>query len=146
MDLDLLLAPMREELTGVGVQELRSADAVERALAQPGTALVAVNSVCGCAAARMRPALRLALSTATEKPDHLYSVFAGQDREATARAREYFTGIAPSSPSIALLRDGKLVWMLQRRDIENRDITDIAGDITLAFREFCSQPEAQRAS
>jgi putative YphP/YqiW family bacilliredoxin len=137
---ELMLIPMREELTRVGVKELRSAAEVDMALAGQGTALVVVNSVCGCAAGRMRPAVRLALQHAT-LPEKLYSVFAGQDPEATQQARSYFTGYLPSSPSIALLRDGKLIYMLQRHQIENRDATAIAGDLTAAFDQFCGKSE-----
>src|SRR5216684_5013264 len=117
---ELMLIPMREELTRVGVKELRSAADVDAALKAEGTALVVVNSVCGCAAGRMRPAVRMALQHAT-LPEKLYSVFAGQDPEATQQARSYFTGYQPSSPSIAILRDGKLIYMLQRSQIENRE-------------------------
>ena len=139
---ELMLIPMREELTRVGVKELRSAAEVDTALAGQGTALVVVNSVCGCAAGRMRPAVRLALQHAT-LPEKLYSVFAGQDAEATQQARAYFTGFPPSSPSIALLRDGKLIYMLQRHQIENRDAAAIAGDLTSAFDQFCGKSEME---
>ena len=137
---ELMLIPMREELTRVGVKELRSAAEVDTALTGQGTTLVVVNSVCGCAAGRMRPAVRRALQHAT-LPEKLYSVFAGQDAEATQQARSYFTGYLPSSPSIALLRDGKLVYMLQRNQIENRDAAAIAGDLTNAFDQFCGKSE-----
>jgi putative YphP/YqiW family bacilliredoxin len=140
---ELMLIPMREELTRVGVKELRSAAEVDTALAGQGTALLVVNSVCGCAAGRMRPAVRLALQHAT-LPEKLYSVFAGQDPEATQQARSYFTGYLPSSPSIALLRDGKLIYMLQRHQIENRDAAAIAGDLTAAFDQFCAKSPASK--
>ena len=118
---EIMLVPMREELTKVGVQELRTADEVDQTLRnEPGTVMVVVNSICGCAAGRMRPAVRVALQNAA-KPDKAFSVFAGQDTEATERARSYFTGYPPSSPSIAILRDGKLLYMMQRRDIERRE-------------------------
>jgi putative YphP/YqiW family bacilliredoxin len=133
---ELMLIPMREELTRVGVKELRSAGEVDNALKSQGTTLVVVNSVCGCAAGRMRPAVRLALQHST-LPEKLYSVFAGQDSEATQQARSYFTGYPPSSPSIALLRDGKLVYFLQRSQIENREAPAIAADLKQAFDEFC---------
>ncbi|HET7748356.1 MAG TPA: BrxA/BrxB family bacilliredoxin, partial [Terriglobales bacterium] len=110
---ELMVLPMREELTRLGVEELRSAAEVEQALAKPGTTMVVVNSICGCAAGRMRPAVRLALQHPV-RPDQAVTVFAGQDRDATERAREYFEGYPPSSPSIGLLRDGKLVYMMQR--------------------------------
>lgn len=133
---ELMLVPMREELTGVGVKELRTAADVDAALKAAGSAMVVVNSVCGCAAGRMRPAVRLALRHAT-LPEKLYSVFAGQDSEATQQARSYFTGYPPSSPSIALLRDGKLVYFLQRNQIENREAPAIAADLMQAFDQFC---------
>ena len=129
---------MREELTRLGIEELRSAAEVEEALAKPGTTMVVVNSICGCAAGRMRPAVRMALEHAT-RPDQSVSVFAGQDRDATERARRYFEGYPPSSPSIGLLRDGKLVYMMQRSDIETREAEDIAADLTAAFDKFCAK-------
>jgi putative YphP/YqiW family bacilliredoxin len=135
---ELMVLPMREELTRLGVEELRSAAEVEDALAKPGTTMVVVNSICGCAAGRMRPAVRLALQHAV-RPDQAVTVFAGQDRDATERAREYFEGYPPSSPSIGLLRDGKLVYMMQRSDIETREAEDIAADLTAAFDKFCAK-------
>jgi len=136
---DIMVVPMREELTRLGVQELRTAEEVDRAIAnQPGTAMVVVNSICGCAAGRMRPAVRMALQNSV-KPQKMYSVFAGQDLAATERARSYFTGYPPSSPSIAFLRDGKLVHMLQRSDIEHRDSTDIAAELKRTFEQFCGE-------
>jgi bacilliredoxin len=134
---ELMLIPMREELTKAGVQELRTAADVDRAAAQPGTTMIVVNSVCGCAAGRMRPAVRAALQHAT-KPDRIYSVFAGQDLDATERARSYFTGLPPSSPSIGILRDGKLVYMMQRSQIETREAPAIAAELTSAFDQFCA--------
>jgi len=122
---ELMVIPMREELTRLGVEELRSAQAVEEFMKRPGTSVVVVNSVCGCAAGRMRPAVRMALQNGV-KPDHLATVFAGQDRDATERARSYFEAYPPSSPSIAILRDGKLAYMMQRSDIEHREAEDIA--------------------
>ena len=133
---ELMLIPMREELTKAGVQELRTAAEVDRAVAVPGTTMLIVNSVCGCAAGRMRPAVRMALGNSA-RPDHLYSVFAGQDKEATERARSYFTGYPPSSPSIGILRDGKLVYMLERRNIETREAPAIAADLVNAFNQLC---------
>jgi putative YphP/YqiW family bacilliredoxin len=135
---ELMVLPMREELTRLGVEELRSAAEVEQAVAKPGTTMVVVNSICGCAAGRMRPAVRLALQHAV-RPDQAVTVFAGQDRDATERAREYFEGYPPSSPSIGLLRDGKLVYMMQRSDIETREAEDIAADLTAAFDKFCAK-------
>jgi putative YphP/YqiW family bacilliredoxin len=129
-------------LTRLGIEELRTADAVDGALrAQPGTALVVVNSICGCAAGRMRPAVRLALQSATH-PDKAYTVFAGQDLEATERARSYFTGQPSSSPSIAILRDGKLVYMMPRRDIESREAAAIAAELKTALDKFCGSAVA----
>src|SRR5579863_7862815 len=141
---EIMLVPMREELTNVGVQELRTAHEVDRTLPNaPGTVMVVVNSICGCAAGRMRPAVRAALQNAA-KPEKLFSVFAGQDKEATDRARSYFTGYPPSSPSIAILRDGKLVHMMQRSDIEHREAADIAFELKKAFDKFCAPvPAAQ---
>lgn len=137
---EIMVIPMREELTRLGIEELRTAEDVDRALtSQPGTALVIVNSICGCAAGRMRPAVRLALQNAA-RPDRAYSVFAGQEKEATDRARSYFTGYPPSSPSVAILRDGKLVYMMQRRDIESREAPAIAADLKSALDKFCAKP------
>jgi putative YphP/YqiW family bacilliredoxin len=132
------VAPMRAELTRLGIDELRSAAAVDEALKDaPGTRLVIVNSVCGCAARNMRPAVAAALQHAV-KPDHLYTVFAGNDADATRQARGYFTGYAPSSPSIGLLRDGKLVHMVERWQIEGRSVESIAADLTKAFDAHCT--------
>lgn len=132
-----LVAPMRQELTRLGVEELRSPEQVDAKLTQPGTTLVVVNSVCGCAARNARPAVADALRHAS-RPDSATTVFAGQDTAATQRAREYFTGYAPSSPSIALLKDGKLVFMLERWQIEGRAAEDIARDLTAAFDRHCA--------
>ena len=136
-----LVAPMRQELTRLGVEELRSPEQVDAKLPQPGTTLVVVNSVCGCAARNARPAVAEALQHAA-RPDAATTVFAGQDTAATQRAREYFTGYAPSSPSIALLKDGKLVFMLERWQIEGRAAEQIARDLTAAFDRHCA-PAAQ---
>ena len=139
---EIMLIPMREELTRLGIQELRTADAVDQALkSSSGTTLVVVNSICGCAAGRMRPAVRMALQNAV-RPDKIYSVFAGQETEATERARDYFTGYPPSSPSLAILRDGALVYMMPRRDIESREAPAIAADLKAAFDRFCAKPAA----
>ena len=137
---EIMTVPMREELTRLGVQELRTAADVDRALAErSGTAVVIVNSICGCAAGRMRPAVRLALQNSA-KPERLFTVFAGLDREATERARTYFTGYPPSSPSIAIFRDGGLVHMIQRSDIEHRDSQDIAAELKRVFDQHCGAP------
>jgi len=139
---EIMLVPMREELTRLDIRELKTAADVDAALtAQSGATMVVVNSVCGCAAGKMRPAVRMALQHGC-LPERRVSVFAGQDAEATERARSYFTGYPPSSPCIALLREGKLVYMMQRRDIESRDAQSIAAALALAFDQFCSKPVA----
>jgi putative YphP/YqiW family bacilliredoxin len=135
---ELFVAPMRNELTRLGVQELRSSNQVDAAVAgTSGTLMIVVNSICGCAAGKARPGVALALRHPI-KPDRVATVFAGFDLEATDRARSYFTGYPPSSPSIALFRDSRLVYMLERRQIENRDAPAIAADLTAAFDKFCS--------
>ncbi len=137
-----IVAPMRQELTRLGVEELRSAEAVDSKLQDlKGTAMVIVNSVCGCAARNARPAVAAAMSHEA-KPDATYTVFAGQDTAATQRAREYFTGYAPSSPSIALLKDGEVVYMLERHRIEGRSAEQIAMDLKSAFDRYCTQTGA----
>jgi putative YphP/YqiW family bacilliredoxin len=137
---------MREELIRVGFQELRTAADVDAVLGKThGAVLVVVNSICGCAAGRARPAVARALEHKA-RPDVLATVFAGQDGAATSQARSYFTGYAPSSPSIALLRDGKLVFMLERKDIEGREPYEIAEDLTRAFDRFCGQTRAVAAN
>ena len=129
---------MRQELTRLGVEELRTAEQVDSAVAAgPGTLMIVVNSVCGCAAGKARPGIALALQHSL-KPDRVATVFAGADVEATDRARQYFAPYPPSSPSIGLLRDGKLIYMLQRRDIEVRNAEMIAEELTRAFDEHCS--------
>ena len=136
---EMLVAPMRQELTRLGFEELRTPPEVDAKLRDTkGTTLVVVNSVCGCAARNARPAVARALEHATT-PDALTTVFAGQDAEATQRAREYFVGYPPSSPSIALLKDGQLVFMLERWQIEGRAADQIAGDLTRAFDEHCER-------
>jgi bacilliredoxin len=136
---EIMVVPMREELTRLGVEELRTPEAVDHALTQQsGPTMVIVNSICGCAAGRMRPAVRAALQHPS-RPERVFSVFAGQDPQATERARSYFTGYPPSSPSVALLRDGKLVHMMQRSDIEHRDAADIATELKRVFDEFCAE-------
>ena len=135
---ELMVMPMREELTRLGIKETRTAEEVDRAVKQPGTTMLVVNSICGCAAGKMRPAIRAALQHAV-RPDQTITVFAGQDREATERARNYFTGYLPSSPSIGILRDGELVYMMQRSDIETSDPQTIASRLAQAFNQFCSK-------
>jgi len=132
-----LLQPMRAELTQIGFNEIRTSGDVDQKLTEKGTTLVVVNSICGCAARMARPAVRMALQESTAKPEHLATVFAGQDKEATERARGYFKGYPPSSPSIALLRDGQTVFMLERWQIEGRPASDIAADLKSAFDEHC---------
>ncbi len=135
---EFMIAPMREELTRFGVQELKTAGEVDTAVTEtPGTTMVVVNSVCGCAAGKARPGIAIALQHGT-KPDHVTSVFAGADTEATQRARGYFTGYPPSSPAIALLKDGKLVYMMERHQIENQEAGSIAAQLTAAFDKHCA--------
>ncbi len=136
----ILVRPMREEVTRLGARELRTVADVDDALAnQTGTALVFVNSVCGCAAGNARPALTQALNHSI-RPAQLFTVFAGQDVEATARARSYFGEYQPSSPSMALLRDGEVVYMMHRHMIEGRDPEAIVADLTAAFEQHCGTP------
>jgi putative YphP/YqiW family bacilliredoxin len=139
---EIMLIPMREELTRAGIQETRTADEVDTALAVPGTTMLVVNSVCGCAAGKMRPGVRLALANAANQPDHKITVFAGQDREATERARSYFESNPPSSPAVAILRDGKLVYLMQRYVIEQATAQQIAGELVRAFDELCAKTTA----
>jgi len=135
---EMLIAPMRGEMTAMGATELKTAAAVDDAVKNTrGTLMIVVNSVCGCAAGKARPGIAMALAHA-RKPDVVATVFAGADIEATDKARGYFTGYAPSSPSIGILRDGKLVYMLERRDIETRSAEMIAGELKRAFDEVCS--------
>src|SRR3954468_21640926 len=136
-----MVAPMRQELTTAGIEEARTASDVENAINQKGTLMVVVNSICGCAAGRMRPGVRAAVQGSV-KPDRMITVFAGQDREATDAARQHFTGFAPSSPSIALLRDGQLVYMMQRSDIESSDPMTIASRLKQAFEKHCAKVAA----
>jgi putative YphP/YqiW family bacilliredoxin len=133
-----LVTPMRQELTQLGVKELRTVDEVDANLKDTnGTTLVVVNSVCGCSARMARPAVAIALQNPI-KPDHLTTVFAGQDADATNRARSYFTGYPPSSPQIGLLKDGEIVFMLERWQIESRDAEEIAHDLVNAFNQYCA--------
>lgn len=140
---EIMVIPMREELTRLGIEEVRTAADVDRALqTQTGTTMVVVNSICGCAAGRMRPAVRMALQNSA-KPDKVVTVFAGQDKEATERARSYFTGYPHSSPAIAILRDGKLVFIMQRSQIETREAPAIAVDLKSAFDQYCAATTAR---
>ncbi|MEC7173833.1 MAG: BrxA/BrxB family bacilliredoxin [Flavobacteriaceae bacterium] len=131
-----IVRPMKEELTTIGFEELLSTDDVESAMSKSGTALVVVNSVCGCAAANARPAVRISLNN-SHTPDHLYTVFAGVDRDATDAARAKMIPFPPSSPSLALFKDGELVHMIERHHIEGRTAQLIAENLIQAFDEFC---------
>jgi putative YphP/YqiW family bacilliredoxin len=136
------ITPMRQELTQLGVEELRTAADVDAKLKdQQGTTLVVVNSMCGCAARNARPAVATALQH-TLRPDHLYTVFSGQDADATRQARSYITGYAPSSPAIAMFKDGRLVTMIERHQIEGRSADAIAADMTAAFDKYCAKETA----
>ena len=135
---EFFVAPMREELTRLGVKELRTPDEVDATVRVPGeTVMLVVNSVCGCAAGKARPGVALALQH-SNKPDTVATVFAGADVEATERARSYFVGYPPSSPSIALMRDGKMLYMMERHQIENQEADSIARDLTAAFDKHCA--------
>ncbi len=135
-----MVTPMRQELTSLGVEEMRTADEVDAKLKDgKGTTLIVVNSVCGCAARNARPAVAKAIQHAA-RPDTLTTVFAGQDVAAVQRARSYFTGYPPSSPQIGLLKDGKVVFMLERHQIEGRSAGEIADDLVGAFDKYCSVP------
>src|ERR1700728_2504333 len=138
---EMMVIPMREELTRAGIQEARSSADVDAALAQAGTTMIVVNSICGCAAGKMRPGVRLALQNAT-KPDQSVTVFAGQDREATERARSFLQGHPPTSPAIALFRDGQLVYLMQRSAIESSTAPAIAAELTRAFETYCAKASA----
>ncbi len=139
---EYLIAPMRQELTAIGARECRTAADVDAVVASPGVVMMIVNSVCGCAAGKARPGIAQALQHG-HTPDVVATVFAGADLDATERARQYFTGFVPSSPSIALLRDGKLLYMIERRDIESRTADAIADQLTMAFDRFCAPAQAQ---
>jgi putative YphP/YqiW family bacilliredoxin len=136
---EIMIRPMREDLTRLGAEELRTPEQVDETIRNSkGTLMVVVNSICGCAAGKARPGVALALQNEV-KPDKVATVFAGADIEATERARSYFTGYGPSSPSIALLKDGELVYMLERYQIEGRNAHEIAGELTQAFEKYCSR-------
>jgi len=135
---EIMIRPMREELTRLGAEELKTPEAVDEAVtSNEGTLMVIVNSICGCAAGKARPGVAMALQHEV-KPDKIATVFAGADIEATERARSYFTGYRPSSPSIAILKGGELVFMLERYQIEGRDAGQIAQELTSAFDKYCS--------
>ncbi|AEH53302.1 MULTISPECIES: BrxA/BrxB family bacilliredoxin [Heyndrickxia] len=134
-----LITPMREELTANGFTELRTPEEVEAYMEKAeGTTLVVVNSVCGCAAGLARPAIVEAIRTAEKKPDHLVTVFAGQDKEATTKMREYFTGIEPSSPSVALLQGKEVAHFIPRSDIEGHEVEEIIENLHAAFDQYCA--------
>jgi bacilliredoxin len=139
---ELMVIPMREELTRAGITETRTAEEVDATLARAGTTMLVVNSICGCAAGKMRPGVRLALANSVQQPDQKITVFAGQDREATERARSYFDGNPPTSPAIAILRDGKLVYLMQRFVIEQSTAQEIAAELIRAFDEHCAKTTA----
>jgi putative YphP/YqiW family bacilliredoxin len=136
---EIMIRPMREDLVRLGFEELKTPEAVDEAVqTTPGTLMIVVNSICGCAAGKARPGVALALQNAV-RPDRLATVFAGADLDATARARRYFTGYAPSSPSIGILRNGELVYMLERWQIEGRGPEEIATELKQAFDQCCAQ-------
>ena len=139
---ELMVIPMREEMVRAGFKEARTAEEVDAALALPGTTLLAVNSICGCAAGKMRPGVRNALSGTTNLPDQKLTVFAGQDLEASDRARSYFEGHPPSSPAVAILSNGKLVYLMQRFVIEQSTPQQIAAELVRAFNEVCVKTTA----
>lgn len=140
-----MIQPYRDELTKIGFRELRTAGDVDKSLQEDkGTNLVVVNSVCGCAAGKARPGIAMALRQSPTKPDHLTTVFAGGDVEATARLRQHISGIPPSSPSIALFRDGKLVHFVPRYQIESRDASQIAQHLVESFKEFCGSGVSEK--
>ena len=139
---ELMIRPMREELTKIGVEELRTPEDVQKTLEDSkGTVMVVVNSICGCAAGKARPGIARALQH-NVRPDKVGTVFAGADIEATEKARSYFTGYEPSSPSIALLKDGQLVYMMERRQIEGKDASQVASELIQAFDQHCAKAEA----
>lgn len=140
---EMMIAPMRQELTSAGIADARTGDEVSQAVQQKGTVMVVVNSVCGCAAGKMRPGVRAAIQHGV-RPERMITVFAGQDREATETARSFFTGYPPSSPSIGILRDGQLVYMMERRDIEMSSPEMIASALTQAFEKYCAKQEASK--
>ena len=138
---EIMVIPMREELVRAGIEQARTAADVEQALARPGTTMVVVNSICGCAAGKMRPGVRMALQHTT-LPDNKITVFAGQDREATDAVRSHLEGNPPTSPAIAIFRDGKLAFLMQRSAIETAAAPQIAQHLTQAFDELCAKTNA----
>ncbi len=139
---ELMIRPMREELSRIGVEELRTPEDVQKTIENStGTVMVVVNSICGCAAGKARPGIARALQHSV-RPDKVGTVFAGADIEATEKARSYFTGYEPSSPSIAILKDGQLVYMMERRQIEGRDASQVASELIQAFDQHCAKADA----
>ena len=139
---EIMIRPMREDLTRIGVEEFRTAESVDEAVKNTnGTLMIVVNSICGCAAGKARPGVALALQNSV-RPDRIGTVFAGADLEATDRARSYFTGYRPSSPSIGILKDGELVYMMERYQIEGKGPDQIAQELKQAFEEHCSTSSA----
>ena len=139
---ELMIRPMREELSRIGVEELRTPEDVQKTIENStGTVMVVVNSICGCAAGKARPGIARALQHSV-RPDKVGTVFAGADIEATEKARSYFTGYEPSSPSIAILKDGQIVYMMERRQIEGRDASQVASELIQAFDQHCAKAEA----
>jgi putative YphP/YqiW family bacilliredoxin len=138
---EIMITPMREELTRAGIKATQTAEDVDAAVSQPGTTMIVVNSICGCAAGKMRPGVRMALQNKT-LPDQAITVFAGQDREATERAREYFAPQPPTSPAIGIMRDGKLIYLMQRSSIESNSAQAIAQELARAFDELCVKTTA----
>jgi putative YphP/YqiW family bacilliredoxin len=138
---ELMIRPMREELARIGVEELRTPEDVQKTIEDSkGTVMVVVNSICGCAAGKARPGIARALQHSV-RPDKVGTVFAGADIEATEKARSYFTGYEPSSPSIAILKDGQIVYMMERRQIEGRDASQVASELIQAFDQHCAKAE-----
>lgn len=144
----IMVQPMREEVTGIGFKELISSDDVKKELSKDGTTFIFVNSVCGCAAGKARPGLSIAVEWAKNNnamPDNLVTVFAGMEKDAVTEARNFFTGFPPSSPQMAMLKDGEIVHMINRMDIENNDANTVANLIANVFNKYCKKEEAENA-
>ncbi|MFZ1321369.1 MAG: BrxA/BrxB family bacilliredoxin [Ignavibacteria bacterium] len=144
----IMVQPMREEVTGIGFKELMSSDEVKKELSKEGTTFIFVNSVCGCAAGKARPGLSIAVDWAKNNnamPDNLVTVFAGMEKDAVTEARNFFTGFPPSSPQMAMLKDGEIVQMINRMDIENNDANTVANLIANVFNKYCKKEEAENA-
>ncbi|HQY21656.1 MAG TPA: BrxA/BrxB family bacilliredoxin [Ignavibacteria bacterium] len=144
----IMVQPMREEVTGIGFRELMSSDEVKTELSKDGTTFIFVNSVCGCAAGKARPGLSIAVEWAKNNnamPDNLVTVFAGMEKDAVTEARNFFTGFPPSSPQMAMLKDGEIVHMINRMDIENNDANAVANLIANVFNKYCKKEETEKA-